>query len=58
MDKLPMPNEKEVLEFKLLCEKKFSVKLSQEEAIDWATRLLHIFYLTSHEIYSLRQEEQ
>jgi hypothetical protein len=57
MMRLPMPNAKEVEEFRLLCEQKFSVKLSRSEALDWATRLLHIFYLTSHEIYSLRQEE-
>jgi hypothetical protein len=57
MRRLPVPNGKEVEEFRDLCERKFSVKLSRSEASDWAMRLLHIFYLTSHEIYSLRQEE-
>jgi hypothetical protein len=57
MRRLPVPNAKEVEQFRVLCERKFSVKLSRPEAMEWATRLLHIFCLTSHEIYSLRQEE-
>jgi len=57
MLRLPVPNAQEVEEFRVLCERRFSVTLSSAEALDWATRLLHLFYLTSHEIYSLRQEE-
>ena len=55
--KVPVPNEKEILAFQDLYEQKFSEKLSFEEARDAATRLLQLFFLTSHAIYSLRQKE-
>lgn len=54
---LPVPNDKEVQRFKLLYKERFSVTLTDAEALDTATRLLQLFYLTSHAIYSLRKEK-
>lgn len=54
---LPVPNAVEVEEFRVLCERQLNEKLSNEESLEWATRFLQFFYLTSHEIYTLRQKE-
>jgi hypothetical protein len=56
--RLPVPNAEEVGRFKALCRRRLKVTLSDDEALDAATRLVQLACLMNAEIYPLRQEEQ
>lgn len=43
--RLPVPNGQEVEAFKELCRKEFGVELSDVEALNYANRILHLFYV-------------
>ena len=55
--RLPIPNAKEVSEFQLLYSQRFNVTLTKDEALDTATRLVHLFCLLNDEIHSIRKEK-
>lgn len=55
--RLPMPNAKEVADFQLLYSQSFNVTLTKEEALDTATRLVHLFCLLNDEIHFIRKEK-
>ena len=55
--RLPIPNASEALEFQALYKVRFAVTLTSEEALDTATRLVHLFCLLNDAIYPLRQKE-
>lgn len=42
---LPNPNEKQVAEFKRICSEELGMELSDEDALDTATRLMHIEFI-------------
>jgi len=48
---LPTPNQKEVQESKALCKRRMNIELTDDEALDGATRLLHVFILSSEPVY-------
>ena len=55
--RLPVPNADEVERFKDLYKRRLNVTLSDEEALDAATRLVQLACLMNNAIYPLRQEE-
>lgn len=55
---LPVPNAQEVEEFRVLCKGRIPVTLSCAEALDWAIRLLHLFYLTSYQIFFISADSR
>jgi hypothetical protein len=54
---LPCPNDDDVKAFRALYNAKFSLELSSEEALDVATKALHLYYVKHHAILHLRKEE-
>jgi len=56
--RLPIPNAKEVEEFQRLYKERYGVMLTTDEALDTATRLVHLVCLLNDAIYPLRQKEQ
>lgn len=55
--RLPIPNESELIRFQALYAEHFGVTLTTDEALDTATRLVHLFCLLNDAIYPLRKEE-
>ena len=54
---LPVPTADEVERFKDLYQRLFNVKLTDEEARDTATRLVHIYFIKHYAIHPLCQEK-
>lgn len=55
--RLPTPNPKQVESFKTLYRREFDVTLSQVEAAEISTQFLQLYYLLTHAVDSIRQEE-
>ena len=55
---LPIPNPEEVQEFRDLYKSQFGVELTEEEALDQCTRLIHYVFLTRHALPHLHAQEQ
>ncbi|MCR4278096.1 MAG: hypothetical protein NUV80_05115 [Candidatus Berkelbacteria bacterium] len=51
--RLPVPNENEVKRFRELCQQKFGVELSDEEAQRYATKIVQLFYVQHYGIHPL-----
>lgn len=49
--RVPKATESELRDFKKLCLEKFGQELTEDEAADWADRLIVIFVLTSPKLY-------
>ncbi|MEK7171178.1 MAG: hypothetical protein AAB774_02640 [Patescibacteria group bacterium] len=47
----PKPTATELRDFKKLCLEKFGQELTEDEAADWADRLMVVFILTSPKLY-------
>jgi hypothetical protein len=54
---LPCPKGDDVEAFRALYNAKVSLELSSEEALEVATKALHLFYVKHHAILHLRKEE-
>ena len=52
---LPIPNEREVEEFRKICDEKLSMKLDGREALEAATLVLQISYIRQ---YGLTDEQR
>jgi len=51
--RLPIPNAKEVEEFRRLCKEQYNIDLNDQEAFEEATRLVHLICLLNDAIYPL-----
>ncbi len=56
--RLPVPNREEALEFRTLYKEAFNVTLTEEQALDAATRIVQLVCLLGDEIHSIHKEEQ
>ncbi len=54
---LPTPNADEVAEFKCLYLKRFGIELTDDEALDQATRLIQYVFLTQYALPHLQAEQ-
>ena len=57
MMRLPMPNAEEVDEFKVLYKKQTGVELTEQEAREAATILVHLFFIQHYGIHPLCPKE-
>jgi hypothetical protein len=55
--RLPIPDSDEVRNFQILYKERFGVTLTNDEALDTATRLVQLVCLLNDAIYPLRQEK-
>ena len=51
--RLPVPNAEEVEAFRLLCNEKFSLELTPDEAQHYATKIVQLYYALHYEIHPL-----
>lgn len=54
---LPIPNKEEVQEFKQLYKQRFGVELIDQEALDTAIRLVHVFTLLKLGLFPERSKD-
>lgn len=55
--RLPLPNEKEVEQFRVLYQRKTGTVLTPVQAGEAARRVLHFYFLANYAIHSIQPEE-